>query len=68
MKTTLDSVFREVFCMNRWMKAGAAVLALGLLASLSGCGGEKQAASSKAAAPAKKELKVACVATYPPFV
>lgn len=54
--------------MNRWMKAGAAVLALGLLAGLSGCGGEKQAASSKAAAPAKKELKVACVATYPPFV
>ena len=58
--------------MNRWMKAGAAVLALGVLGTMAGCGG-KQAASSTPAKPAaassaKKELKVACVATYPPFV
>ena len=58
--------------MNRWMKAGAAVLALGVLGTMAGCGG-KQAASSAPAKPAaassaKKELKVACVATYPPFV
>lgn len=58
--------------MNRWMKAGAAVLALGVLGTTAGCGG-KQAASSAPAKPAtassaKKELKVACVATYPPFV
>ena len=49
--------------MNRWMKAGAAALALCMMAGLSGCGGEKQAASKAASAPAKKELKVACVAT-----
>lgn len=56
--------------MNRWMKAGAAVLAAGIVAGLSGCGGEKQAASAPAAssAAAGKELRVACVATYPPFV
>ncbi|WP_291057880.1 substrate-binding periplasmic protein [Dialister sp. UBA1703] len=58
--------------MNRWMKAGAAVLVLGVLGTMAGCGG-KQAASSAPAKPAaassaKKELKVACVATYPPFV
>lgn len=55
--------------MNRWMKAGAALLAAGMAIGLSGCGGEKQAASAPAAssAPANKELKVACVATYPPF-
>lgn len=58
--------------MNRWRKAGAAVLALGVLGTMAGCGG-KQAASSTPAKPAaassaKKELKVACVATYPPFV
>ena len=45
--------------MNRWMKAGAAALALCMMAGLSGCGGEKQAASKAASVPAKKELKVA---------
>lgn len=59
--------------MNRqWMKAGAALLALAALGVTAGCGGEPAKSSpAKAAASsaeAGKTLKVACIATYPPFV
>ena len=58
--------------MNRqWMKAGAALLTLAALGVTAGCGGapaksspEKAAASGEAG----RTLKVACIATYPPFV
>ena len=58
--------------MNRqWMKAGAALLTLAALGVTAGCGGapaksspEKRAASGAA----ERTLKVACIATYPPFV
>lgn len=53
--------------MNHWLKAGMAVAALGLAVSMAGCGDNKQNAAPKEV-PVKKELKVACVATYPPFV
>lgn len=58
--------------MNRhWMKAGACVLAL-VAMGLYGCG-NSQSGTTKEAAPAvssaeKKTLRVACIATYPPFV
>lgn len=54
--------------MNHWIKAGMAVAALGLVVSMAGCGDKQNGSSQKAEAPVKKELKVACVATYPPFV
>lgn len=53
-----------------WMKAGAAVMAVAAMGLMAGCGGEaaKSAPAKAASAPAGKELKVACIATYPPFV
>ena len=56
--------------MNVWKKAGILLLAAGLMAGIAGCGADKGAPAKSAAsgAPAKKELKVACIATYPPFV
>ena len=53
--------------MNHWTKAGAAVLALTVLGTMAGCGGEKASSSPAKSAPVKKELKVVCNATYPPF-
>lgn len=59
--------------MNRhWLKAGACVLALAAMGLAAGCG-NTQSNTSKSAAPAassseKKTLRVACIATYPPFV
>ena len=59
--------------MNRqWMKKGAALLALAALGLTAGCGGspaKSEAAKSEAPkASSEKVLKVACIATYPPFV
>lgn len=53
--------------MNHWTKAGAAILALTVLGTMAGCGGEKASSSPAKSAPVKKELKVVCNATYPPF-
>ena len=58
--------------MNRWVKAVSVISALGIMGLAAGCGstgGAKPASSAApAASSAKKELKVACIATYPPFV
>ena len=58
--------------MNRqWMKAGAALLTLAALGVTAGCGGAPAKSSPEKAAAsgaAERTLKVACIATYPPFV
>lgn len=59
--------------MNRqWMKAGAALLTLAALGVTAGCGGapakSSPAKAAASSAEAGKTLKVACIATYPPFV
>lgn len=58
--------------MNRqWMKAGAALLTLAALGVTAGCGGapaESSPEKTAASAAAERTLKVACIATYPPFV
>ena len=59
--------------MNRhWMKAGACICALAAVGLMAGCGDSDKKSASQAAPAAssqeKKTLKVACIATYPPFV
>ena len=58
--------------MNRqWMKAGAALLTLAALGVTAGCGGAPAKSSPEkvaASGAAERTLKVACIATYPPFV
>lgn len=58
--------------MNRqWMKAGAALFTLAALGVTAGCGGAPAKSSPETAAAsgaAERTLKVACIATYPPFV
>lgn len=58
--------------MNRqWIKSGALLVAMAAMGLVAGCGETTQPAKSTApaaSAEGKKVLKVACVATYPPFV